>query len=60
MTFVKVHGKDSILLHYAKLYNINLVMESPFYMAQKPPALRCMRNEATSPNPSGDIYKRAQ
>lgn len=60
LTFVKVHGAEKLLIHYAKIYNINLVMEAPFYFPPKPPYLKCMRNEANTTDPSYSfVYQRA-
>lgn len=55
-----MHGKEQLLMHYAKMCNISLVMDSPFYFPEKPLRLGCMKNALNSPSPKySSIYQRA-
>ncbi|EFA05509.2 Anoctamin-3-like Protein [Tribolium castaneum] len=58
--FIKVHGPHKVLVRYAKIYNITLTCQNPYYKYQETTWFNFLTTEVTKPNPESKVYQRAE
>ncbi|XP_044261980.1 anoctamin-3-like isoform X2 [Tribolium madens] len=58
--FIKIHGPHNVLVRYAKIYNICLTCQNPYYKYKETTWFDFLTTEVTKPNPESEVYQRAE